>query len=270
MKIGVFDSGLGGLSILKAVIKKLPEYDYVYLGDTKNLPYGDKTQTEIFNFTKKAVNYLFQHDCALVLVMCNTASAKALRKLQQEWLPKHYPERRVLGPIIPTVEAVCSRTVLEHDGTVGVLATRSTVESKVYVKEFEKINPKIKVYQKSAPKLVPLIEAGKIRLAEMELDKYLKPLLESGIDTLILSGSTHYTILKSYVKKKYDRKIRIISQDDIIPSSLSKYLKNHKNLEVMIDKNRRLDFFVTRKSSEVDASIQSGINGKYKANVIKI
>lgn len=268
MKIGVFDSGLGGLNILRELLKKLPQYDYVYLGDTKNLPYGEKTQEQIFKFTKKAVNYLFkEQDCALVLVMCNTASAKALRKLQREWLPKNFPDRRILGPIIPTVEAVCanySRTVLEQGGRVGVLATKATVDSRVFVKEFKKLNPKIRVFQKAAPKLVPLIETGKVKESEMVLDVYLKPLLAKNIDTLILSGSTHYSVLKGYVKKKYGREIRIYSQDEIIPDSLEKYLKKHLEISVKFSKKSERLFLVTKTTRVVQDYLKNNLDAKFK------
>ncbi len=265
MKIGVFDSGLGGLNILRELLKKLPQYDYVYLGDTKNLPYGEKTQEQIFKFTKKAVNYLFkEQDCALVLVMCNTASAKALRKLQREWLPKNFPDRRILGPIIPTVE------YCKNAKRVGVLATKATVDSKVYIKELKKLNPEIKVFQKSAPKLVPLIEAGKIRESESSLDVYLKPLLAKNIDSLILSGSTHYSVLKGYAKKKYGKEIQIYSQDEIIPNSLEKYLKNHPEISVKLSKNSERQFLVTKTTRVVQDYLINKLDSKLKLQQVMV
>jgi glutamate racemase len=138
MKIGIFDSGLGGLFVARALVKNLPQYDYVYLGDTQRVPYGNRSHETVYQFLREAVDYLFAHDCELIIVACNTASAKALRRIQQEYLPKHYPQRRVLGIIIPTAEAA-----LKNDTTrrIGLLATQGTVDSNAYVKELKKIRP---------------------------------------------------------------------------------------------------------------------------------
>lgn len=138
MKIGIFDSGLGGLFVLRSIQRVLPQYDYVYLGDTKRVPYGGRSQETIYRFTKQAVEYLFRRGCIVIILACNTASARALRKLQREYLPKYYPNRRVLGVIIPTVEAA-----LKHSSkTVGVLATESTVESGAYIREIKSVTVK--------------------------------------------------------------------------------------------------------------------------------
>src|ERR1700722_1467195 len=123
MKIGIFDSGLGGLGVSKAIMAKLPKYDYVYLGDTKNLPYGNKSQSQIFSLTTKALRFLFAQDCKLVIIACNTSSAKALRKIQREFLPKYFPDRKVLGVIVPTIEAVAQGPGLPSDGNIGIIAT---------------------------------------------------------------------------------------------------------------------------------------------------
>jgi len=241
MKIGVFDSGLGGLFVLRSVIKKLPKYDYIYLGDTKRLPYGNRSQKTIYEFTKEAVEYLFKKDCQLVVLVCNSASAQALRKIQKEYLPKHYPERRVLGVIVPAVESVLQDKKLKR---VGILATTSTVNSGVYIKEIKKINSRVKVFQQAAPLLVPLIENGGLEWVEPILKHYLAPLLIKKVNAVVL-GCTHYPILKSKIRKMAGKGVKIISQDEIIPRKLADYLKRHPEIDKKLAKNKRREFLVT-------------------------
>ena len=170
MKIGIFDSGLGGLIIAKSIIKIMPEYDYVYLGDTKRVPYGNRSHETVFEFTRQAVDYLFKKEnCALVIIACNTASARALRQIQKEYLPKNFPERKVLGVLIPTAEESAKFN------RVGILATRGTIDSETFPKEIKKLNKKINIFQNSAPMLVPLAEEGEIENAMSFIKKYLKP-----------------------------------------------------------------------------------------------
>jgi glutamate racemase len=240
MKIGIFDSGLGGLIITKAIIQTLPKYDYIYLGDTKRVPYGNRPQNEILNFTKQALVHLFKQDCKLVIIACNTSSAKALRKIQQEFLPKFYPDRKVLGVIVPTLEAI--------DGgvqKVGVIATKSTANSHAYKKQLAKMYPKITVYEQAAPKLVRLIEGNELSSADAVLRQYLKPLLAKKIGALIL-GCTHYPILKNQIQRIVGRGVRVISQDEIIPGKLADYLKRHKEIDVSISKTGKKIFQVTK------------------------
>ncbi|MFA5751275.1 MAG: glutamate racemase [Candidatus Paceibacterota bacterium] len=259
MKIGIFDSGIGGLLITKAIYKKLPKYDYVYLGDTKRVPYGNRSHESIYEFTKEAVEYLFnKENCAIVILACNTASARALRKLQKNYLPKKYPNRRILGVLIPTAEEVQSKR--EKGDRVGILATRGTVISKSYVKEIRKINKKIKVFQTPAPMLVPLIEEGEKSLIKPFLKKYLFNFIKKDINVLVL-GCTHYPILKNEIKKILKESIekkrkgdenkdiikqpKIISQDEIIPSKLERYLFNHPEIEKKLSKKSRCKILVT-------------------------
>ncbi len=245
MRIGIFDSGLGGLIITKAIIKKLPKYNYVYLGDTKRVPYGNRSQKEILKFTKEALTHLFKEDCKLVIIACNTSSAKALRKIQQEFIPKHYPDRKVLGVIVPTIEAVA--TARDHQiraKKVGMIATSSTVESHSYKKEIAKINKSIQVFEQAAPQLVPFIENNTLSLADPALDGYLKPLIIKKIDSLIL-GCTHYPILKKQIQKKLGPKVQIYSQEDIIPGKLQSYLKKHKEIDRLLSKHATRSFQVT-------------------------
>lgn len=241
MKIGIFDSGLGGLFVTRALTKKLPQYDYVYLGDTKRVPYGNRSRETIYQFLREAVEYLFSHDCELIIVACNTASAEALRRVQQQYLPKHHPKRRVLGVIIPTAEVALENGRAKR---IGVLATQGTVRSRTYVRELKKITPHVKIFQQAAPLLVPIIESNSIKFADPILRSYLKPLLEKNIDTLIL-GCTHYPILKSRVKKLCGPRIKVISQDEIISEKLFDYLRRHPEIEKRLTKKRRRSFLVT-------------------------
>lgn len=257
MKIGVFDSGLGGLVIAKAIRESLPQYDFVYLGDTKRVPYGNRSEETIYEFTKEAVDYLFRKEkCAIIIIACNTISARALRKIQREYLPVHFPERRVLGVLIPAAEEC-----MKFD-KVGILATRSTVASGAFPKEIGKLSKpqiikgseKIEVFQNSAPMLVPLAEEGINEKVGPFIEQYLKPLLNKKIDALVL-GCTHYPMFKEEIKKeikKYNNtKVKIISQDEIIPKKLHSYLLRHKEINKKLSCKRSLKILVTKKTNVV-------------------
>lgn len=221
--IGVFDSGLGGLLMLRAIRKRLPQYDYLYLGDTKRVPYGDRSHAVIYQFLEEAVDFLFGKGCELIIVACNTASASALRKIQQEYLPAHYPDRRVLGVIIPTAEVAMTAK------RVGVLATEATVTSETFVKELGKLNPTIEVFQQAAPLLVPLIENNALDESVPFLNQYLAPLIEKQIDTLIL-GCTHYALLADRIRPILGNNIKLIAEEDIVPEKLTTYLDRHPEI----------------------------------------
>lgn len=228
MKIGLFDSGLGGLIVLSAVAKRLPQYDYLYYGDTANLPYGDKSEKEIFELTRRGIDWLFKQDCALIIIACNTASAETLRKLQDEYLVENYPNRRILGVIIPTVEEL-----LESKARQGLLiATKRTVDSGKYPLELGKYgDATLKLNSIATPGLVPLIEDEKIdealAVVKATIDKEMERVGE--LDTLVL-GCTHYAKLKDGLQAVYP-KLRILSQDEIIPAKLENYLLRHPELE---------------------------------------
>lgn len=241
MKIGIFDSGLGGLIIVHSLIQTLSEYDYLYLGDTARVPYGNRSQKVIYQFTEEAVDFLFRQDCQLIIVACNTASAEALRTIQQEYLPKKYPHRRVLGVIIPSCEAA---TADHSNRIIGILATQSTVSSGAYLREIHKLNAQATVYQQATPLLVPLIENDGLKWLEPILDEYLKPLKEKQVNCLIL-GCTHYPIMKNKIRQKFDDPIQVISQDEVIPAKLKNYLDRHPEIESKLSKDRRYQFFVT-------------------------
>lgn len=251
MKIGVFDSGLGGLLIARSLVRKLPEYDYLYLGDTQRVPYGNRSQEAVRRFLEEAVDHLFKKNCALIVVACNTASAEALRMVQQHYLPKHYPDRRVLGVIIPTAEEA-----LAKDGNsrangrashraikrIGVLATAGTVASKTYEREIKKLSRSVKVFQSAAPLLVPLIENEMRRFASPFVREYVAPLKRARVDAVIL-GCTHYPALKAMIKKEAG--VPVISQDDIIPKKLRNYLDRHPEMDAKLSKRRTRELLVT-------------------------
>ncbi len=246
MKIGIFDSGLGGLVIARAIHKKMPNYDYVYLGDTQRMPYGNRSHQAVFEFTKEGVDYLFRKEnCVLVIIACNTASARSLRKIQQEYLPKNFPNRRVLGVLIPGAEEAGKYK------RVGVLATAGTVASNTFPKEIKKINIHTKVFQNPTPLLATLAEAGENVLAQHFIVKYLKPFAKKNLDALVL-GCTHYPIFKNQIKKLLPKGVTIISQDELVPKKLESYFSQHPEIEKKISKRGKIKILVTDKTQTVD------------------
>ncbi len=241
MKIGIFDSGLGGLLITHSLIQSLPEFDYIYLGDTARVPYGNRSQETVYQFTEQAIDYLFKHDCKLIIVACNTASAEALRKIQQEYLPIHYPDRRVLGVLIPAAEAAVESSA---NNKIGILGTNSTVKSEAFIQEIKKLDPNVEVYQQAAPLLVPLVENNGMKWAGPIVDEYLDPLIENGIDTLVL-GCTHYPFLKQMIREKVGNTVKVVSQDEVVPAKLKDYLSRHSEIETKLSKTSQHTFLVT-------------------------
>lgn len=241
--IGVFDSGLGGLTVFKYFLSDLPEYNYIYLGDNARLPYGSKSSATIYNYTREAVDFLFKQGCNLVIIACNTATSQAIRKIQQEYLPANYPERRVLGVIRPLVEAIAKNKNIKR---VGVLATTATINSRAYEIELKKLNPELVVYQKAAPLLVPLIEENWLKRPEtkMILKKYLHPLKTNQINTLILA-CTHYPYLYKEIKKIMGKNIFVPQPGEIISSSLKKYLSAHPELGLSASKKPERQYYTT-------------------------
>jgi glutamate racemase len=247
MKIGVFDSGLGGLMLMRSIVKKLPDYDYVYLGDTKRVPYGNRSQATIYEFLKEAVEYLFKQNCQLIVVACNTASAQALRKIQKEYLPKHYPNRRVLGVIIPTAEVAIESGAKK----IGVLATAGTVSSGAFVRELTKLNKLVQIWQNPAPLLVPLVEHDGLKWVEPILKEYLKSLLAKKVDTIIL-GCTHYPMVKNLVRKLVGKNVQVISQDEVVPEKLKEYLKRHPEIDKKLSRKKTQQLLVTDMTTVVE------------------
>lgn len=245
-KIGIFDSGLGGFITLSAIRKVIPQYDYVYFGDTAHVPYGNKNQSEIKKLTVAALKFLFQQNCSLVIIACNTTSAKSLRYIQRVWLPKYHPDKKVLGVIIPTVEALVKKTPVNKNGAAGsvaVMATASTVTSHVYKKEIAKFNRAISVTEIATPQLVPAIESGNLKKAKTYLQTYSNN-IPHGTSALIL-GCTHYAIIKSEVRRVVPT-INVISQDEIIPHALQQYLTKHKQLRQSLTNAGTVNLFVSK------------------------
>ncbi len=265
-KIGVFDSGMGGLSILKSVTQELPEYDYIFFGDTKHVPYGEKSQARIYALTKKAVQFLFEQDCQIVILACNTASAKALRKLQQQWLPKYFPDRRILGMVVPTLEQVIKRKNIKR---LGLLATRATVDSGVYRKELRKLTTPVRLFQRAAPKLVPLIEDHNFDQATVVLENYLQYFQQRAVDALIM-GSTHYSLLKRQAKKIMGSRTIILSQDEIIPGRVAWYLRKHPKLRITLDQKHRRQFFATKVTPQFTKAVRDLFGPRATLREVKV
>lgn len=240
MKIGVFDSGLGGLVVTKAFIDNLPEYDYVYYGDTAHLPYGDKTSAQILGYTIDAVKFLISQKCGLIIIACNTATSIALRYLQQRFIPEFAPDTKVLGVVIPTVE----EALLSGAEKVGVVATNATICSHIYRQELLKINQNIDVKELATPEFVQAIENNDFAEAELFVKKYSEHFTD--VDSLIL-GCTHYPLLKEYFRIILPD-IRIISQDEFMGAKLADYLRRHIEIDITLSQNRSYKFMVSRKN----------------------
>lgn len=269
--IGVFDSGFGGLAILKEIVKKLPNYNYIYLGDTARTPYGTRSQEVVYKFTEQAVDFLFKKGCWLIILACNTASAEALRSIQQNYLPRNYPDRRVLGVVIPASEEAVAKTTGDR---IGVLATNGTVKSNAFKRELKKLNPKLKIFQQAAPLLVPLVEAGEhnSKVADLILKNYLNPLLKNKIDTLVL-GCTHYGILEKKIKKIVGKNIDVIdviTEGKIVAEKLKNYLKNHPEIERKIGKNSKRIFYTTDLTNNFSILGSKFFGKKIKPEKIKL
>jgi glutamate racemase len=248
--IGVFDSGYGGLTVLKELVKTLPEYDFLYLGDNARTPYGTRSFEVVYEYTLQSVKYLFNQNCPLVIIACNTASAKALRNIQQLDLPKIDPDRRVLGVIRPSVEKVAEITV---NGHVGVLGTVGTVVSESYPIELEKWSGGrvVSTVQEACPMWVPIVENNEIGTegAAYFIKKNIQNILQKDkdLDTLVL-GCTHYPLLIDTIQKYVPRNIKILQQGEITAEKLLEYLKRHPEIEKRLSKNRFLKFQTTESS----------------------
>ncbi len=238
MKIGIFDSGLGGLGVGLRIIDALPQYDYIYVGDTQRVPYGNRSQESIYRFTRESVGYLLERDCVLVILACNTASAEALRRIQQEHIPADYPDRKVLGVLIPAAEAAA-----RVGRRIGVIATTGAVASGAWPREIHRINPDREVFQQATPLLVPLVENDGLKWAAPILEEYLDPLLSKQIDTLVL-GCTHYIFLKG-LAQSLAAGVNVISPEELVPESLVDYLRRHIEIESRLSQDGSREFLLT-------------------------
>ena len=243
--IGVFDSGYGGLSVLKEITAALPEYDYIYMGDNARAPYGPRDFDTVYEYTLQCVKWFFSQGCSLVVLACNTASAKALRTIQQTDLPTLDPSRRVLGVIRPTSEVIGKYSKTGH---VGVMGTTGTVQSCSYLIEIEKFYPEIKVSQQACPIWVPLVETNEHLSpgADYFIKKHIDQLLEkdTAIDTILLA-CTHYPLLIDKIMKYVPGNVSVISQGEIVAASLKDYLNRHPEIEEKCSKSQGRKFYTT-------------------------
>ena len=243
--IGVFDSGYGGLTILDSIRSRMPQYDYIYLGDNARAPYGTRSFDIVYEFTLQAVKKLFSLGCPLVILGCNTASAKALRSIQQQYLPTHAPDRRVLGVIRPTAEVVGQ---ISHTHHIGVLATEGTIKSNSYTLEIEKLHPGYTVVGQACPMWVPLVEnnefdkPGADYFVKDSIDKLLAQ--DSLIDTIIL-GCTHYPLLLDKIRQHLPSGITLIPQGQYIASSLEDYLQRHTEMRQRLSSNGTCQYYTS-------------------------
>lgn len=243
--IGIFDSGFGGLTVFKSIAQQLPQYDYVYLGDNARSPYGDHSFETVYQYTLECVEWLFAKGCPLVILACNTASAKALRNIQQLDLPKKYPNHRVLGVIRPTAEVIGDYTKSQN---VGVMGTRGTVNSNSYPIEINHFFPSVKVHQQACPMWVPIIENNEHKSdgADYFVQQYIQQLLgkSAAIDCILLA-CTHYPLLIPKIKKYLPHHINLLTQGDIVANSLVDYLKRHPEIESKLAQNAKREFYTS-------------------------
>ncbi len=250
--IGIFDSGYGGLTVLKEIKTLLPQYDFMYFGDNARAPYGPRSFERVYQFTLQSVKWLLAQGCPLVILACNTASAKALRTIQQKYLPEFDNKKRVLGVIRPTTEIIGNYSTTKH---IGILGTQGTVKSKSYLIEIENFFPQIRVFQHGCPMWVPLVENNEYNSqgAGYFVKKDINLLLKKSpqIDTVLLA-CTHYPLLLKEIRQYLPESIKIISQGPIVAKSLKDYLTRHPEIEKRCSKNGNLQFFTTDCAKDFD------------------
>ncbi|MFA4845159.1 MAG: glutamate racemase [Patescibacteria group bacterium] len=261
--LGIFDSGFGGLTVLKPIHERLPEVSTIYLGDNARAPYGVRTQEEIFQFTLEGVRFLFERGCPLVQLACNTASSQALRRIQQEVLPRDFPDRRVLGVIRPAAEYMAL-----HSRRVGIFATPATVESNAYAHELFKLNPEIKVTQLACPGLTDLIESGNCKSESCEglVKQFVGELLRKDpmIEEILLA-CTHYPLVYNLFRKHVPPDITVLTQGEIVAESLAQYLSAHPEMNDRLDHGGSKSYFTTNgEDISALASLFYGSDIKFK------
>lgn len=270
-KIGVFDSGFGGLSILRHLVKVLPSYDYLYFGDSARAPYGLRSQEIIYDFTTNCLDFMFQSGCEIVILACNTASSEALRKIQQEFLPKKYPDKKVLGVIIPAVEDVLEKN---KSKVIGVMATPATIRSKAFEREIKNRGGiRYKVFGLACPLLVPIVESGdeNTLFAKDIISKYVNTLMKKNIDTLVL-GCTHYELLLNKIKQAIPKtkKVFVVSEGNIVAKKLKDYLSRHKEIESKLSKSGRREYMSTDFGDNFEKLGSKFFGSKIKAKKISL
>lgn len=248
-KIGIFDSGFGGLSILKEIVNALPQYDYVYLGDSAKAPYGSKSQETIYKCTREGINFLFDRGAEIIILACNSASSDALHRIQQEDMPLNHPDKKVLGVIIPACEDAVLKT---RNKKVGVLGTEATVASGAFDRELKKLDPTIEVYQVAAPLLAPLVEAGEEEGASAKIlvKQYVDAVMVYGIDTLIL-GCTHYGFFEHEIETLVPS-VSVVSEGPVVGLKLVGYLHRHPEIESRLARSGAIEFYTTDSSHSFD------------------
>ena len=268
--IGIFDSGYGGLTILHGIRQLLPQYDFLYLGDNARAPYGPRSLDVVYEFTRQAVIRLFQEGCQLVILGCNTASAKALRSIQQNDLPFIDTRRRVLGIIRPTAEVIGSLTESRH---VGILATEGTIKSNSYNLEIQKLHPDIKVSGVACPFWVPLVEYNEADspAADYFVEKQINELMRKDpeIDTVIL-GCTHYPLLMSKILKYIPRGVRVVPQGEYVADSLRSYFLNHPEMEQLCSKGGSVRYLTTENPDKFSESAMLFLHERIEVEKISL
>jgi len=243
--IGIFDSGYGGLTVMRSIVDRLPQYDYVYFGDNARSPYGNRSFETVYEFTRECVFHLFDMGCELVILACNTASAKALRTIQQKDLPLFAPHKRVLGVIRPTTEVIGQ---LSTSGHVGVFATAGTVQSASYILEASHFYPGLEVHQQACPMWVPLIENNELYNpgAEYFIEKYSRELLQKApqMDAIIL-GCTHYPLIQEQIRSMVPENIQLVAQGPIVAEKLADYLGRHTDMQTRCSKTGKRSFLTS-------------------------
>ena len=237
--IGVFDSGVGGLTVLSHFLKDHPKYNYVYLGDNANVPYGNKSPEMIYGYSKKAVDFLYSKGCRLIIFACNSASAQALRRIQQEYLPEKYQDLKVLGVIRPIAEKISS---LKNVSRVGIIGTKATIKSNTYNEEIRILSSDIEIFSQATPLLVPLIEENWIKKPEtkMILRKYLRPLKNKKVQALVLA-CTHYPFLLKSIISVMGPSCLVFDPGKVVSDSLGNYLERHPDIEIKLtSKNNKI------------------------------
>jgi glutamate racemase len=251
--IGVFDSGYGGLTVLREFVNQLPEYDYLYLGDNARSPYGTRSFETVYRYTLQCVEWLLKQNCPLIVLACNTASAKALRTIQQKDLQRLHPTARILGVIRPTTEIIGKHT---NTNSIGVLATSGTVQSGSYEIEIQKFFPDIKIEQEACPMWVPLVENNEHQTegADYFVQKHINNILSrnKNIDTILLA-CTHYPLLKEKIEKHLPQHVKLLSQGEIVAQSLKDYLNRHHEIESKISKEGQRTFYTTDSAEDFNS-----------------
>ncbi len=268
--IGVFDSGYGGLTILSSIRRALPHYDYIYLGDNARNPYGTRSFDIVYEYTRQAVARLFDMGAPLVILACNTASAKALRTIQQRDLPGWDATKRVLGVIRPSVEAVDLHT---RTRAVGIMGTQGTVDSESYPMEIAKSWPDVRVFQQACPMWVPLVENGEFDQAGADyfVEKYTRELLaqSADIDTIILA-CTHFPLLAPKIRRYLPSRVKLLAQGDIVASSLSDYLRRHTEMEQRLSRGGSVEFFTTESPGKFENTARLFFDGQIDVSHLSI